>query len=83
MLSRGEENELTLHGQYLFTKWFISLHRYNATSKQRKLICNYIENHAEELLSKYPSDPCDYESISTASYNMIVEAIASTLGECK
>lgn len=75
MLSRGEDNELTLHGHYLFTQWFISLLRYKTTAKQRKLICEYIEDHADELLSRHPSQPEDEEGISNASHRMIRDAI--------
>jgi len=79
MLSRGRDNELTLHGHYLFTHWFISLHRYKTTSKQRKLICDYIETRADEFLSKYPSDPNDGDGVFDASCKMIMDAISNVL----
>jgi hypothetical protein len=79
MLARGRENELTLHGHYLFTEWFISFHKYKTTSKQRKLICEYIETRADEFLSKYPSDPNDYDGIFSASCKMLMDAVPNAL----
>jgi hypothetical protein len=70
MLARGEDNELTLHGQYVFTEWFVSLHKYNLSKKQHKKICDYIESHAEEFLAKYPSD-----EIYDAAHKMIEDAL--------
>lgn len=78
MLTRGEDNQLTLHGHYLFTHWFISLHRYKTTKKRRDMICDYIETHADELLAKYPSSSDDDKQvIYDASGDMIDDALSA------
>lgn len=77
MLARGVFNELSLHGHYLFENYFIRLHRFHATDKQCKMVCEYIEKHADELLSLYPSKPDDSnDDISFAAIKMIRHAIS-------
>ena len=73
MLARGEDNELTLHGHYLFTRWFVSIF---TSEKYHRRVCNYIESHAEELLAKYPSKIDDENDvIFEASKSMIRDAV--------
>ena len=73
MLARGDDNELTLHGHYLFTRWFVSLH---TPEKYHRRVCNYIERHADELLAKYPSKIDDENDvIFEASSSMISDAV--------
>lgn len=73
MLARGEDNQLTLHGSYLFTKWFISIF---TSEKYHRQVCDYIESHANELLEKYPSRPDDEDDvIIEASKCMIRDAV--------
>lgn len=73
MLARGEDNELTLHGHYLFTRWFVSLH---TSEDYHRRVCNYIESHADKLLAKYPSKIDDENGvIFDASSSMISDAV--------
>jgi hypothetical protein len=43
------------------------------------MICEYIETHSDEFLSKYPSDPNDGDGIFDASCKMIMDAVSNVL----